>query len=210
MLLALTDRPQLHLLLTLTLPALPGDPILSNPTPYFSRDCPRAFVFDPSSQNTYSSKDFSLPTWALLVWLFPLYWNTPFHRARTSLINPRKPTKLTRLTNFRCPMSCECRRNILKNNADFGFRVWTRAASMGPSYGSDGVIRWMAEGPKARDCYFTVSVGQGNHWGPVAIRLISLPLPSCIISAWLLVRQSFGGAGCSFGELLSTVKWDSQ
>lgn len=67
MLFTLTDRLQLHLLWSFTLPALPGNLSLLNAIPYFSRDCLGALIFDRSSQNIYSSKDFSLSAWVLLV-----------------------------------------------------------------------------------------------------------------------------------------------
>ena len=85
---------------------------------------------------------------------------------RTSFKRPRNPTKLTRLSNFSYQMSCDYRISLLKNNANFGFRVWTRTPSVGLPSGSERVTRLMGEFPNSRDCDLTVGMSQRSHGGP--------------------------------------------
>lgn len=165
MLFTLTGRLQLHLLWSFTPPALPGNLSILNPTPYFSRDC-----LEPSSliplvkifilqKTSHFLRGHYLCNYFLSIEIFPPMKRTKFKR-------PRNPTKLTRLSNFGYQMSCDYRISLLKNNANFGFRVWTKTPNMGLPSGSERVTRLMGKCPNSRDCYLTVGMSQRGHGGP--------------------------------------------
>lgn len=129
---------------------------------------------------------------------------------RTRFMRPKKPTKLTRLSNFSYQISCRYRRSILKNNANFGFRVWKRTPSVGLSYESDRVRRLMSKSPKARVCCFTVGVGQGSHWCSKTNK-VDVPATTKLYNQWMVAGKTITQwSWLQFWELIPMTEYDFQ